>query len=478
MLKRKFLKIIFGLVLITSNIPTCFALSAQQIQIGINNIIKKYDPGLDLGIEVRQLSTGATLYQRNNNKLFMPASTLKIFTAVAALSYLGEDYKFQTKLLAKSNVVNHGALNSDIFFYFDGDPTLHRDDLENMIAVLEKSGITNIQGNVIIDDSVFDRESYGPGWMIDEKNFCYAAPTSAITIDRNCFPFQISPGTRVNMPATIIESAEYRFIPITSNIITTRASYEDCPLNLQATNDNNYYISGCVHPSSSTINLLIAVKNMRVYSSQVIAALLTEHHIRLAGKIKFDRLPVNQPMVTLVTHTSEPLQTILKRMLKKSDNLIADAVYKKIGSSYYHKRGTWKNSAKAIAAILVNNTKIDFRKLKIVDGSGLSRFNLITPAQFNAVLRYAYLDQKIREPFMAALPTAGIDGTMRYRLPQLQGRVKAKTGNMASITSLAGYINTASKQTLAFTIIVNDFLAKPHKYHKLQDEICSFLARS
>jgi serine-type D-Ala-D-Ala carboxypeptidase/endopeptidase (penicillin-binding protein 4) len=463
--------IAFGFFLITN----AAAFFQSRITEGIDQILRRNDPNLSIGIQVQSLNNNQILYQKNANQLFTPASTMKVFTAAAALSYLGPDYKFQTKMFAVNRTVNQGVLHSDIYFAFDGDPMLHRSDLNNFIKVLSRLGITAIQGNIYLDDTAFDQKVSGPGWMWDERNFAYAAPTSAITIDKNAFPLQITAPRAENKYAKVATSKAYSSIKIYSSLISRYGSYDDCPLDLRATGDNNYYLFGCIRPRTPTMRFSVAVRNPRLLAKNVLLELLQSNKISFQGQIKFAPIPSNN-LSLIAYHESPPLSALVKRMLKKSDNLVADAIFKKIGNIYYHKTGTWKNSAKAVAAILGKSTGINFNKMKMVDGSGLSRYNLASPAQINAVLRFAFRDPKIRAQFYTSLPSSGKDGTMAYRLGRLLGRVHAKTGNMANISSLAGYVVTNSQQVLIFTIILNDFLSKPHKYHKLQDDICKLLA--
>ena len=226
----------------------------------------------------------------------------------------------------------------------------------------------------------------------------------------------------------------------------------------------------------TTKTLLIALRNMRLYVKNILLDQLRAHNIHLFGEIKFNSIPTNKTLYTLAKHTSEPLSKLLKPMLKESDNAIADTIYKKLGHSFFRQTATWQSSAKAVANILEPKTKIVFKKMNIVDGSGLSRYNLVSPAQLVALLHYVYFAKKINSFFVDALSVAGVDGTLKERMPKLKNRVFAKTGSMSGVSSLAGYIKTKNQETIAFAIILNSFLNNPQKYQKLQDEICELLA--
>lgn len=478
-MNKKILKIA-TLCLLLLQMPLTSAATplVDQTQTKINKILHSYGPNINVGIMVQSLATGEIIYQKNADQLFMPASVLKIFPAVAALSFFGPDYFFTTKVIVKNVVVNNGILDGDLYFYFDGDPSLTRQDLYNLVTKITECGIHTINGDIYIDDTIFDQETSGPGWMWDECNLCYAAPTSAITIDKNCFPLELSSANKPDQ-RTFLSLNDYEKFVSVMNQVTSRNSInnDDCQLNLHNTRDNFYYITGCMAPNTKQ-NLLVAIHDVRLYAKNILLEQLRAHNIKLLGEIKFKNIPTDTQTYTLAEHRSEPLSVLLKTMLKKSDNLIADAVYKKIGYGFFHKTSSWRSSERAIASILAPKTNIAFNKqIRLVDGSGLSRYNLISSSQLVAVLRYAYNDKEINQTFINALSKAGVDGTLKYRMPNLIGRVYAKTGNMDGISSLVGYIKTINYGNIAFAITINSFLDNHQKYRQLQDRICEVLAQ-
>jgi D-alanyl-D-alanine carboxypeptidase/D-alanyl-D-alanine-endopeptidase (penicillin-binding protein 4) len=167
-------------------------------------------------------------------------------------------------------------------------------------------------------------------------------------------------------------------------------------------------------------------------------------------------------------------------MLKKSDDLIANVIFKTLGARYFQTMGTWVNGAAAVKAILAPATGINFEQLVIVDGAGLSRYNLASPAQFIRLLNYTYHSLPARIDFYQALPTMGIDGTLAERLKNTPyaNKIHAKTGTMASTSTLVGYVQTNHQQTLAFAILINGFVGSPEKYQALEDQICKALTQS
>jgi D-alanyl-D-alanine carboxypeptidase/D-alanyl-D-alanine-endopeptidase (penicillin-binding protein 4) len=469
--------VLVGIVASTWTFAATVPSRLSSINQTADKVIAEWSKNADLGVAVQSLDTGAILYEHNANRYFEPASIQKILTASAALLYLGSDYKFVTSIVAKHKNIQNGTLVSDVYFKFDGDPTLTRKDLDQLVSSLAQAGISRIQGNIYIDDYVFDQKKYGPGWMWDELDTCYAAPAHGIVINKNCFGIAIKPAGTGQI-AKVLDSDEYKFTPIISNVITKSSNHSTpCSIDINATENNEYYFSGCLSPNAGTQGFELAVKNIRLYAQDNIQFMLVKYNIAFTGKVVFGKAGNDE--VILASHESEPLSSLVKTMLKKSDNQIADSLFKKIAYYYYGTSATWQNGSRAIVAILNSRAHVNLGQVKIVDGSGLSRYNLITPKQMLQVLAAVYQDPKINDVFYNALPISGVDGTLHWRMSDTvtRGKVHAKTGTMTGISNLAGYVQTVSNKHLAFVIMFNTFPGTPHNYTPLEDRICKFLVK-
>ena len=475
--KARKLILIYLLALLT---PLSLASPSNQIRTKIDNVLKEYTPNANVGIIVESIADYKILYQKNPNKLFIPASSLKILPAISALSLLGPSFYFQTKILAKNTHINRGTVNYDLYIYFDGDPSLTQKDLKNLVKQLSTLGIKKITGDIYIDDTIFDQELLGSGWMWEDLNFCYASPISAAILDKNCLSFKLISAKKPGQLATLINSKSY--IPITNKVITKNFLPGDksCKLKLNAANNNNYLLSGCLKPKTKPLSVSIAIRNVRSYIKNWLLAELKTSNINLTGQIKFGKTPTYKQSYNYVFayHQSAPLSDLITTMLKRSDNTIADAIHKKLGQFFFSKQATWKQGSLAIKNILESATGWDFKEMYLDDGSGLSRHNQITPNLIVKSLVHAYNNPHIKQHFIDALPHAGIDGTIEKRMLNLKNRVYAKTGNMGSVSSLVGYIKTKTEGVVAFAIMINSFLGKPKKLHVLQDEICNIIADS
>jgi D-alanyl-D-alanine carboxypeptidase/D-alanyl-D-alanine-endopeptidase (penicillin-binding protein 4) len=448
---------------------------ATPVQAGINEILTHYK-NANVGVQIQSMNSGRILYEYHPNNYFMPASTLKNFTAIAALSYLGPQYIFKTQLLSNTSTANQGVLNGDIYLRFDGDPTLTYNDLQQLLNTLVKSGVRTIDGNVYLDDTLFDEVGIAPGWSEEERNFCYAAPITAVLINKNCFGFVMIPG-KPGQHALIKSSLSNQFVRFNNAVVTSTRKMRSCTLNVRLDNNNTFELSGCLRRNVRSVGFGVPIRNPQLYGLYVMRALLQHAGLRVTGKIELRRTPPG--LIVLAEHDSAPLSVLIRHMLKKSDNIIASALYKKLGAALYG-QGSWETGRLALAQILGKNSHIDFSQSRIIDGSGLSPDNRITPQEMSQLLHYAYHDTHIRQPFISSLPLSGVDGTLRYRMGNngMLRRVRAKTGTIKHVTALAGYVETHQKEILSFVIFVNDFSGPNSYYRTLQDKICTFLAHT
>lgn len=448
-----------------------------NIQDGVDQILSKF-PNLKRGVLVQSADTGAILYQYNSNQTFATASTLKLFTATAALTYLGPDFIFKTQFLTNNNNFQNGELIGDLYAKFTGDPELTVDILNNMVIALKKQGIQRIRGNLIIDDTDMDHENMGPGWLPKEETLCYAAPSNAIILNRNCFGFNIAPSKQSGGPVQVGAHPNIANLSFINEAVTRSPHTAGCPpLTIKSRDNNIYALTGCIAPRRSSFSVGVALNDTRAAGTNVVNNLLKQYGIAVSGNIFYGEAPPY--LRVLVEHDSRPLSALVTRMLKKSDNLIAGSLFKKIGGTYFNTAGSWQNGAQAVRSILAPKTGIDFNKMVLVDGSGLSREDAVSPVQFGKLLYYAY-HMPHNDIFYQALPISGVDGTLRGRLGgSTLAKVHAKTGTIDNVSGLAGYIKSANHGNLIFAILVSDFVSNKSKqgtYHLLEDKIVQFLA--
>lgn len=418
-----------------TSVPTVFG--TAQLSNQIDYLINSDSTNASVGVYIKSMQYGDSLYSRSINQSLTPASTLKIMTAEAALIFLGPNYRFSTQLLTDAKSVKNGVLQGNLYVVLSGDPSLTYDDLADLLDSLRSQQIQAISGNVYIDNTAYDQRFYGPGWIGNDKQYCYGAPISASIINHNCPTVTV---TRTKVARNKVAGHKTR---------TTRRQ------------------------SVWTINKVVT--DVPDYNRTLFKSLLNSTGVRVYGSVTFGSAPAKAALIS--AHSSKPLRELLTDMLKKSDNIIAGAVFKKIGQLYNRQPGSWENSSYAVSQILSKKANVGLSGMRILDGSGLSPSNLATPAQMMQVLDFAYHHNDISYDFISALPIAGVDGTLKHRMGNIARKVRAKTGTISGVVSLTGYTVTADKEPVAFVIMINGYKGMSWRYRALEDKIVTSLTK-
>ncbi|MHB1221647.1 MAG: D-alanyl-D-alanine carboxypeptidase/D-alanyl-D-alanine endopeptidase [Gammaproteobacteria bacterium] len=454
-------------------IPTLYG--AGQLNDQLNRLINNDEQNADVGVYVKSMKSGEALYARNIHQAMTPASTMKILTAEAALIYLGPDYRFSTQLLTDGKAtVKNGILQGNLYIVLSGDPTITYNDLVDLLLTLRSQQIQAIAGNVYIDYSAYDQRYYGPGWIEKDKGYCYAAPISASIINHNCLSFQVTPAKMTGRSAQVVISPKY-FLPTIHNSVTTKAGGSSCGVHLTKEANSEITIEGCLSKGRYPTGISYVVTDIPDYNKALFKSVLKQLQVNVYGSITSGTTPKTASMIG--QHASKPLHELVNDMLKKSDNIIAGSLFKKIGQLYSRQPGSWENGRAAVSAILAKHAGVNTSGLKILDGSGLSPDNLATPAQMMQVLNFAYHHYGTSYEFISALPIAGVDGTLKHRMYNISRKVRAKTGTISGVVGLAGYAMGKDNEPLAFVIMINSGKGMGWKYKALEDKIATALTK-
>lgn len=417
---------------------------------------------ISLTMQIKDLQTEEEIYSISPDRLMIPASTTKAFTSYAALEYLGPKFSYSTQILFDKNKIDSkGVLSDDLYVKFSGDPSLTKKELFKLIEGLKKYKIKTIKGEVRIDDSIFDQAYQADGWPWDDSKFCFAAPTSAITIDGNCFFLNLSPSKTATGIAKLTGSS---FAKSISNKITTKKD-RNCSPELEVYKDNIYDFTGCIDSRSKFIPLRIAYQNPRLMIKKMIKKALKEQNILVKGDFVFKVTPSKYKSV--LEDKSVNMSELLKKVQKDSNNVYADNIAKTIGAKYYKAQGDFSNATKAISKIT------DIKGMVIKDGSGGSRYNLISSNHLVDLFIKAYRNQKVWPYFYESLSISGVDGFLKERFigdSTLTGKIRAKTGYMGGVTALAGYLEKDDGEMLVFSIMINGSTDRK-RGNKLMEEI-------
>ncbi|MCD6310055.1 MAG: D-alanyl-D-alanine carboxypeptidase/D-alanyl-D-alanine-endopeptidase [Candidatus Eremiobacteraeota bacterium] len=436
----------------------------QRFQNKLNSIISSSPEvyNSQLGVYVRLVKTNEDLYRRNPDMPLIPASNLKIFISATAIESLGPDYSYITALYGPPPGDDPEVIDGNLYLWSNGDPSLTENDLENFAIQLKQMGIKHVKGDVVGDDSYFDRNHTGVGWKNRYLSIEYAAQCSSLSLCKNIITLKIKPNkTRFTPRCSIIK--------IKNNTIPARYSAVSVK---RVPGTNDIVLNGKVGWHDTLVDT-VTVDNPALFTIFTFARILKENGITIGGRTRLIS-PGEEGAIyaksRYTIHSSPPLKTILKEINKESDNFYSQQVFKSLGARFKGK-GTMENSAAFISEFL-DSKGIDTTTLRIVDGCGLSEMNRCTPRQLVDLL-ISMFNSSYRQEFMDSLPTGG-EGTLEYRLFNLP--VRAKTGSLRGHSTLSGYVITAAGQTLAFSIMVNHHKCSTYEIQRFQDRLVKALA--
>lgn len=467
---KKFSILILACIIINSACARSDGLYATIKQM----VTKQAGGDVNFGVYLKNLETNKVEFAIHPTRLFMPASTTKLFTAYAALNYLGSNYKFKTSLMTDKKLSDDGVVSTDLYIKFVGDPSLTYDDLKGLFA---KSGITKIKGNIIIDDSMMDsyRNAVG-GFTWDNQPFCYAAPVSAIIIDKNCCKAWMKPSEVGKKASLNIERPHVLSIANTVETVAPRKS--ECPYKSRYVGGNKYEVYGCMfNDIEGETKLNFAMPDNHLMAKEYIRKAIAEAHIKLKGDIIAGKANEAETIV-IATHESAPLEDILAVVLQDSCNLSAAALFKHVAAKYTGAQGTDSDGEVVMRNFLLNQG-LDGRTFRIREGAGESRYNLIAPKALVDLLSKIYRS-KYRDVFISHMPQYSTNGTLKHRAVDNPNYkyIYAKTGTLDHTSSLAGLYLPPKGAKYAFAIMFNNYAVPSADIKALEDRILGVLVRS
>ena len=450
-----------------------FAINLQQ---HADQLVNHIDPSINMGALVVDLNTGETLYQRNANRTFTPASNMKLFSDAAALLVLGPDYQFKNQLSTNAPRLDNGTLQGSLYIHLPGDPSFTSDHLESLFVELQRLGVRQVNGNVILASSHRHIDPYAPGWMTQDLAYSYGAPLSPLMLDENRLLVTVNPGAKPG-EAALVELGHADGITLI-NQVKTNSTPSGCGLSYIMDAENTLTVRGCIGVSQWASVQRIAIRNPLRYAQGQIKARLAHVNIALHGDVVLGSAPPHT--LLLATHASKRISQLMVDTLKPSDNLYADSLFLHAANTLNGSPLNWPEAQPVIIRFLQQQTGVSFNQAILTDGSGLSRNDRLTAQQTVGLLSFLHARFPLSYEYIAALPIAGQDGTLQKRLkkPTQQGFVRAKTGSMTGVVSLAGYLYTANAHTLAFALFINKRPGThPNvsgRYRSLVDGLCDF----
>ncbi len=431
-----------------------------------------------VGFALYDYTADSSINCRDCDKLFNPASNMKLFTSAAALELLGPTYRFKTRFLTTGNVDRKGKLDGDLVIVGGGDPLISGRFRDTVTAVLESwadslafYGIREIKGNIVVDGSFFTGGEFGGGWSLDDLTYWYACPVSALAFNDNCVDLEFFPSKQAGDPAIIILNPPADYIKVTNKAVTVPADSEFTLdyFRIPFTNDVTFFGGIPLDDTAGQVDY-VSVHRPDIYCGRIFADVLNDRNIEFKGNIEARNDFKNKP-VSIFTWQSDSLGVVVSVINKNSQNFFAEQTLKTIGREIGDV-GSFGKGLELIAAFL-DSIGIGADDISISDGSGLSHYNIVKPSAIIKLLGYMWRSPFF-ETYYASLAIPGADRSVRDRLEGIEFReyARTKTGSIANTRTFSGYIRgPRTGRLLGFSIMVNHYTCKPSYVHDWFDSI-------
>jgi D-alanyl-D-alanine carboxypeptidase/D-alanyl-D-alanine-endopeptidase (penicillin-binding protein 4) len=451
-----FKKIILAILLVSVTFP-------QSLKNKLDDILKdKYFDTCLVSIQVEDLTTNKTLYTKNEKILLRPASNMKIITSSAGLLYLGPDYEFKTELYYDGYVSND-TLYGNIYVVGGCDPDFVTKDLFPFVDAIKTLNVSTINGNIYGDVSFKDSLYWGNGWMWDDDPSSDAPYLSALNINDNCIEvFYDGEIDQIKIsPATKYVSLRREFDD--SNLVVDRNWMErKNEIVIRGKSDKKKY--------HTKVNLLEPAKYFLTVASEI----LDSNNVKILGTTG---LINTAKKVNLLSSFKRKYSDIIYNLNKESDNLSAEMTLYALAEKYSGKPATADSGIQFINK-MIDSMGLNHKNYRIVDGSGVSHYNVVSAELLVKLLKYFY--DKYPDQYKIlyeSFPIAGIDGTLKNRMlnTAAANNVHAKTGSLTGVSSLSGFVKNNKNHNLAFSIMMQNFVGSSKRARDFQDEICKIL---
>jgi D-alanyl-D-alanine carboxypeptidase/D-alanyl-D-alanine-endopeptidase (penicillin-binding protein 4) len=447
------------------------------------------------GMLVFDPSTGDTLYRRNPARHFAPASNQKLLSTSAAILRLGPDYHFVTELRGPAAGPDaNGVLDGDLVLPGHGDPTLSdrfwpdaQAPLRALADSLLAAGVHTVRGRLVVDVSRWDSATVRTTWMVDDLPYRYASTGGAFVLAEGETTVFVT-GTTPGRPA------EVRWSPlgdddfVRSEVLTVPAGDSARVRVSYLPESRRLHLVGEVE-AGAVDTLHLATRDPVGQSSRALLRALEASGIRIEGGLhvawdageplqggcRTGAMESCMGMRPLATLTSPPLMDIVAALLKPSQNWMTEQLVHHLGEVETG-HASWPDGLDVVRSMMRDSLGLDTLDLHLVDGSGLSAYDLVTPRALGRLLAGVRARPWGAAYRQALAQPAEEESTLEHRLEDLGGRVQAKTGTITHVNSLSGYLTTVSGRELVFVLLSNGSGLPSRRVRDALDRIVEALA--
>ncbi len=435
--------------------------------------------GLD-GVMVADARSGQILYSANPDKLLIPASNRKLFTAAAALEHLQANHRLITTVSCAGQIGSDGTLSGDIYLRGGGDPLLSVHDLNQMAAQVAATGVKRVTGSIIGDGSLFEGDKWGDGWQQDSLLDYYSPEISALEVNEGIATIALHGGAKAGDPTTFTADPVTSYFTVENHAVTSKSGSAVVIDLTRSLTGTHIVVTGSIpaglspDPSNDNTDGRITIPNPALYAATIFAEALEARGVRVSGAPRTGTAPASAGV--LATHESDTVGRLLAEMLKPSDNLIAECLTR-LEAAAPGQPGSYE-AGRAVEDKYFVGIGIDASSHLFADGCGQSRVDFVTP-RAEMTLLLAVAQRPDFSTFYDAMSIVGVDGTGKNRMSGTRaagGNAHVKTGTVRNCRSFSGYVTDRSGRLLAFVILMNNHLLPARALGAVQDKIVERLA--
>lgn len=433
--------------------------SIQKLRKQIDSILPPGKKDLMSGIIVASVESGDILFERDADQLLIPASVAKLLTAYAALKKLKPTSSFKTQVFIRGTL-REGKLGGDLYLKGGGDPSLVSERLWMLVNELKRSGIETITGNIIADSSYYDEEKTPDSRPKYLKDQAYNAPIGALSFNFNTTTIYVKPGETVGAPPVVYTDPENSYIDIVNQATTGKVGSKNSVVvsrtdYVKGDIGDTVLLRGSLPYDHKELRFYKNIVNPALYAAHMFRTFWQQRGLKFTGNVVEGQVPSDTRQI--LEFESLPLWQVVWGMNKFSNNFVADQILKKVGAEAWGPPGTRQKGVTAMQDAL-EDIGISRKAYTMLDGSGLTRGTRLTPRQIMTILAAMHRDFSIAPEAMASLAIAGDDGSLRRRFPNspIESILRAKTGSLDGVNSLAGFLPSSDNELLVFVILLND----------------------
>lgn len=399
---------------------------------------------------------GAILFEREPDRMMIPASNAKVLTALAALDAFGPTHRFETRLLSNAPLANDGAVQ-DLIVVGGGDPALTNEDYWRMAAELREAGLTRVSGNIVVDDSLFDRTRWHPS-VKGVSSRAYHAPVGALAANYSSFAVTVEPAAVAGglVAARLTPPVDYLVMKNETKTLPRRHRRTLVVDRVAGEGYETVFLRGGLRVGDERKAYYRSVREPDLYAGAVLKMQLEGLGIPVAGGIV--RGQASDSAEELHAFEGKPLHEVVALFMKYSNNGIAEALVKNLALAAGASEGSWQQGMPALHRRL-GALGVPVAAVSLVDGSGLSYDNRVSTRALVEALRVGRRAFSLAPEFMASFPIAARDGTLDERAEAARDRVRAKTGLLNNVTGLSGYavvqIDGEQQERVIFSALAN-----------------------